>query len=104
MTDFQLGFNFDDFYNIKGLEKLDKTFLDFLPSEMLLKLQNARTEALDKKQESCLIIDLAPYVENFISKIFDCNVYTQEIKNQTSELSKISKCQKLFVQRREVKK
>jgi len=104
VTDFQLGFNFDDFYNIKGLEKLDKTFLDFLPSEMLLKLQNARTEALDKKQESCLIIDLAPYVENFISKIFDCNVYTQEIKNQTSELSKISKCQKLFVQRRAVKK
>src|SRR5579863_1376529 len=69
------GFSFDDLYRQAGLARLDAVFLEQLKTTdvaLLQKLTSARANpaALSRKEESDLIVELAPHVEDFIGELF----------------------------------
>ena len=72
-----LGFdmNFADLYQRTGLLKLDHAFLDFLKDsdpDLYTRLDHARShsDSLNAKDESNLLIEVAPLLDDFISKLF----------------------------------
>ncbi len=72
-----LGFNleFADLYGRDGLHKVDAAFLSELDAAdpaLHLRLSKARLDvaALDAKQQSQLLIDLAPHVDDFVGTLF----------------------------------
>ena len=69
------GLSFEDLYGRPGLVKLDGAFLAFLggtDATLAAQLEAARAtpDALSKKEESDLLIALAPYVEDFVADLF----------------------------------
>ena len=73
--DLRFGLSFEDLYRQEGLARLDQTFLEQLQSANLSlsqRLADARSNpnALARKQQSDLIIELAPHVEDFIGELF----------------------------------
>ncbi len=104
----QLGFNilFQDLYNLYSLEKLDKIFCAFLlknNQEIYQKLKKAR--AGEVEDESELIIEIAPYLEEFIiTKLFLLAKELKTIRKKTTNLDNFFKAKRLFVQRKVAKK
>src|SRR5581483_3527379 len=69
------GFCFQDLYSREGLLRLDATFLERLKGldvALFNSLMQARAnpEALSRKQESELIIALAPHLEDLVGDLF----------------------------------
>ena len=72
--DLRFGLSFEDLYQQEGLARLDQTFLDQLNSANPLlsqRLMDARVSpgGLSRKQQSDLIVELAPHVEDFIGEL-----------------------------------
>ena len=72
-----LGFDmiFADLYRRTGLLKLDQSFLNFLSDgdpDLHTRLDHARShsDSLNAKDESNLLIEIAPWLDDFISKLF----------------------------------
>ena len=73
--DFGFGLTVADLYCRDGLVKLDQAFLDFLQAgdaTLFTNLIHARTcpDELEAKDESALLIAIAPWAEDFIAKLF----------------------------------
>ena len=71
--DLTFGFSFEDLYQRDGLVRLDGTFLEHLRASdpaLFERLTAARStpDALSRKQQSELIIELAPHLEDFIGE------------------------------------
>src|SRR5438309_7758112 len=71
----QHGLTFADLYQRDGLVRLDRAFVAQLAaaeSELHDRLLAARSapEALDRKAESDLLVDLAPHLEDFLGALF----------------------------------
>jgi len=105
-----LAFNlkFDELYLQEGLLKLDKIFIEELAvadAEVHNRLVAARTnpEGISKKDESDLLVDAAPYLEDFIAKLFGIEKEARELRAQHDELANIYTAKRLFVQRRAAK-
>lgn len=102
----QFGFSFADLYDLVGLTKIDEKFtagLSIKNPALYDKLIVARTKDLPSLEESQIIIDLAPYVEEFISELFDIKTDIDILKSYHLEQQYIAKCKKNFVQRRVAK-
>jgi NADPH-dependent glutamate synthase beta subunit-like oxidoreductase/NAD(P)H-flavin reductase len=110
--DFELGiqgFNFSDLFEAEKLRELTEKFYEFLDSdepvvaEALKKYTEAHGEGFEPKIASKILTDSAPYLSEFVAKIF-------KIEDQRSKLQKrIQKDDplwkyKFFVQRRAVRK
>jgi hypothetical protein len=72
---FGFGMTTADLYSRDGLVKLDQEFLQFLKggdAELFARLELARAhpENLLPKDESALLIEIAPWAEDFIAKLF----------------------------------
>jgi len=95
---------FMDLYHRDGLAKLDQFFLQFLHSKNLdlaEAYQLARAgHALD---ESGLLIDLAPYVDQFIGGLFDKEA-TKQLQCDHQKFARILEVNRQFVQRQALKK
>src|SRR5438067_1184107 len=77
MTDLALkhGLSFSDLYERDGLIGLDRAFVAHLAATDVglharLMAGRAEPEALDRKAESDLLVDLAPHVEDFLGELF----------------------------------
>src|SRR6267154_5676693 len=77
MTDLALkhGLSFSDLYERDGLIRLDRAFVAHLAATDVglharLMAGRAEPDALDRKAESDLLVDLAPHVEDFIGGLF----------------------------------
>ncbi len=69
------GMAFADLYRREGLVKLDQAFLDFLhegEAGLHARLDHARAypDSLDRKAEAALLIEIAPWMEDFIARLF----------------------------------
>ena len=101
-----LGFDlqFADLYDRDGLHKVDAVFLHELgaaDAALLTRLRAARANptALDRKQESQLLIDLAPFVDDFLGSLFGIRAQIRELAQQHEELAPLYEVKRQFVQR-----
>jgi NADPH-dependent glutamate synthase beta subunit-like oxidoreductase/NAD(P)H-flavin reductase len=107
--DLNFGMQFAQLYSREGLRKLDALFGQELGSsapELLTQLQQARRdpEALTPLQESTLLIELGPYVEDFIAKLFHIEADVAALARQHHALAPLYVVKRQFVQRQAAKK
>jgi NADPH-dependent glutamate synthase beta subunit-like oxidoreductase/NAD(P)H-flavin reductase len=103
------GFSFDDLYDRDGLIRLDAAFLEFLGSAdaaLRAQFEAARISAdpLAGKQQSELLIALAPHLEDFLAGLFGIQAQVQSLAARHYQLAPLYNCKRLFVQRRAMTK
>ncbi|HXE28229.1 MAG TPA: pyridine nucleotide-disulfide oxidoreductase, partial [Stellaceae bacterium] len=110
MTDLVLqhGLSFADLYSREGLVRLDAAFMAHLQTAdaslfALLAAGRAAPEKLAAKDESDLIVDIAPHLEDFIAGLFGIQAEVLAHQSQHDELSPLYTVKRLFVQRRAAK-
>ena len=110
MTDLALkyGLDFAGLYDRDGLVTLDRAFVAHIAAgdaalHERLMAARADAEALDKKSESDLIVELAPHVEDFVGGLFGIATEIRELQERHDALAPLYSVKRLFVQRRAVK-
>src|SRR5881392_1665607 len=110
MTDLALkhGLSFSDLYERDGLIGLDRAFVAHLAATDVglharLMAGRAEPEALDRKAESDLLVDLAPHVEDFLGELFGISGEVRALQARHDKLAPLFSVKRLFVQRRAVK-
>ncbi len=110
MTDLTLPFGlaFADLYDRDGLTRVDRAFVAHLASAdvgLHDRLMTARRdpEALGGADESDLLVELAPYVEDFFGALFGIAAEVRALQARHHELAPLYSVKRLFVQRRAVK-
>jgi len=98
------GLQFSEFYTQPGLARLDAVFLDYLnvtKPQVHARLIAAREdpESLDEKPLSALLVDAAPYVEDFIAELFHIRGEIAALAARHHQLTPLYTCRRLFVQR-----
>ena len=99
------GLAFDDIYAHEGLAKIDSIFLKHLEEtspSLHERLVDARRNpsALAAKPASELIVELAPYVEDFIGTLFGIESELRELQARHHELAPLYSVKRKFVQRK----
>lgn len=99
------GLTIADLYQRDGLVKLDQFFIDFLRTSdealsQRMELARAHPENLALKDESALLIDIAPWLEDFIARLFGIESAVQQLAARHHELAPLYFCKRQFVQRR----
>ncbi len=102
------GFAFTDLYARDGLVRLDGRFCAHLKdtdAALFNRLMAARAEPdkLEAKDESQLVIDLAPHLEDFTSGLFGIRDEARALAARHDALAPLYEVKRLFVQRRAVK-
>ncbi|MET0154811.1 MAG: FAD-dependent oxidoreductase [Rickettsiales bacterium] len=109
MTLFLDGADISSLYAREGLSRVDERFLAAL-QEKAVDLYNrlcaarANPDAVSTKDESQLIIDLAPFADDFIGALFGIEKEAKALAAEHDRLAPIFSCKRLFVQRLAVKK
>lgn len=104
------GFSFNDLYARDGLVRLDTAFLDFLgegDAALRAQFEAARipsNNTLPDKEQSELLIALAPHLDDFLARLFDIEAQVQALSSRHHELAPLYSCKRLFVQRRAMSK
>jgi len=105
----KFGFSFDDFYRRDGLVGLDQVFLRELEqadAAVHSRLLKARTSAepLAAKDESELLLALAPHLDDFIGQLFMIETEVRALSEQHHKLAPLYSTKRLFVQRKAMHK
>jgi len=106
---FELGFGtrFEDLYAREGLVRLDELFLEQLGSTnaglhaQLLKAR-ANPDGAPPKEGSELIIELAPYVEDFLGELFGIRNEIQALQARHNDLAPLFAFKRKFIQKRAI--
>ena len=103
----ELGFDlqFPGLYTRPGLLQLDAAFLVFLgksDSGLRTRVEAARAapDRLAAKEESELLIAVAPHLEDFTAQLFGIESEVQALAARHHELAPLFSCKRLFVQRK----
>ena len=99
------GLDFRDLYRRDGLVALDRAFGDELAAadaELAARLAAARADpaALSAKDESALILAVAPHLERFIATLFGIGDELSALARRHDELTPLFGVKRQFVQRR----
>jgi NADPH-dependent glutamate synthase beta subunit-like oxidoreductase/NAD(P)H-flavin reductase len=99
------GLAFEDLYRREGLVRLDRHFVDFLAvadPALAGRLAAARAapDALLSKDESALILALAPHLERFVSQLFGIADESLALARRHDESAPLYSVKRQFVQRR----
>lgn len=102
------GLLFQDLYDPKALHRLDTYFLAALQEAdppLAERLHQGRQgpEALSKQEESSLILEFAPFVEDFISHLFGIEKEIALLQEKHQMLAPLYRCKRLFIQRQALK-
>lgn len=105
----KFGFSFDDFYRRDGLLRLDQVFLKELQQSDTAvhdRLTAARSSAepLIAKDESALLLALAPHLDDFIGQLFGIAAEVSNLSEQHHKLAPLYSVKRLFVQRKAMHK
>src|SRR5688500_11293068 len=105
----KLGFDirFSDLYQREGLMRVDAAFLAFVreaDTALHDRLVAARSTFPGKKEESDLLVALAPQVEDFLPKLFGIEAEARALAARHNELAPLYSVKRLFVQRRALHK
>ncbi len=104
-SEFRFGLRIEDLYAREGLVRLDAQFLQTLQTldeGLYLRLLAARAEprTLADKHRSELIIELAPYVEDFIGRLFGIEAEILESQTRHNSLAPLYAVKRKFIQRK----
>lgn len=98
---------FDDLYDRQGLLRLDQAFLTFLQEcnpelsaryhQQRLLVSQAPTQ--NTLESSVLIVELAPYVEDFLGELFGIKANIQDLQKAHTRLAPLFTVKRQFVQR-----
>src|SRR5271169_5016872 len=104
----QHGLSFADLYGRDGLVRLDRAFVAHLAATdvgLHDRLMTARRDpdAVEELEESNLLVDLAPHLEDFVGRLFGIAAEVRELQARHHELAPLYSVKRLFVQRRAVK-
>ncbi len=99
------GLAFSDLYKRDGLVRVDEHFLEYLNGvneglHSRLLAGRADMEALTHKQHSELIIEVAPYLEDFVGELFGIQAELRELQARHHELAPLFSVKRRFVQRK----
>ena len=99
------GFGFEDLYQRAGLKRLDEVFCQQLAvaaPELAERLTAARKDprALAVKQESELMIEVAPHLEDFIGELFGIGTELRALQKTHHELAPLYSVKRRFVQKK----
>jgi len=99
------GLTFEDLYEGEGLARIDAFFCQHLgeaDAALGQRLVRARRdhEPLAKKEESQLLLDIAPHLEDFISGLIGIRREAAALAARHDELAPIYACKRQFVQKR----
>ncbi|MBV8935386.1 MAG: pyridine nucleotide-disulfide oxidoreductase, partial [Alphaproteobacteria bacterium] len=102
------GLSFADLYDREGLLRLDRAFVARLAETdvgLHDRLMAARRDprAVERLDESNLLVDLAPHLEDFLGELFGIGAEIRELQSRHHELAPLYSVKRLFVQRRAVK-
>ena len=101
------GLRFNDLYERAGLLRIDAAFLTFLAEAdgaLRDKIIAARKTPPPGREESDLLVALAPHAEDFIAKLFGIEDAARALAAQHNELAPLYSVKRLFVQRRALHK
>src|SRR6516225_6699212 len=104
----QHGLSFADLYDRDGLVRLDRVFVAHLAEAdvgLHDRLMTARRDpdAIERLDESNLLVDLAPHLEDFIGELFGIEAEVRALQARHHDLAPLYSVKRLFVQRRAVK-
>ena len=99
------GLAFADLYSVEGAQRIDSLFLSHLAAgdaDLAARLAAARREpgALAAKDESALLIALAPQLEDFLVALFGIEAEARALAARHHELAPLYSVKRLFVQRK----
>ena len=102
------GLSFSDLYERDGLVRLDRTFVAHLAAAEValhdrLMAARAAPDAVDRKAESDLLVDLSPHLEDFVGELFGIAGEVRALQASHDRLAPLFSVKRLFVQRRAVK-
>jgi NADPH-dependent glutamate synthase beta subunit-like oxidoreductase/NAD(P)H-flavin reductase len=101
------GLTHSNLYERDGLLSVDSAFLAFLgeaDSALRERLVTARAAPPGAKEESDLLVALAPHVEDFLARLFDIEAEVRALAERHNGLAPIFSVKRLFVQRRALHK
>jgi NADPH-dependent glutamate synthase beta subunit-like oxidoreductase/NAD(P)H-flavin reductase len=103
------GLGFEDLYRREGLLKIDAAFLAALgvsDPALAARLAEARGDpgALSDKDESALILALAPHLERFVAELFGIAAEAHALSRRHEELAPLYAVKRQYVQRRAASK
>ena len=107
MLRLRFDLSFEDLYCRDGLVRLDAVFLQFLAeadAALRARLVAARGAPPAAKEESALLIALAPHLEDFIARLFGIEAEARALAARHHELAPLYSVKRLFVQRRALHK
>ena len=105
MSELKLSYSlqFEDLYSKNGLAKVDAAFAEHLKSanvELFNKFVAARANRpAEKKDESNLLIELAPSLEDFIAELFNIRAEVTKLQFAHNATGDLYTAKRLFVQR-----
>jgi len=107
LLNLRFGFSFEDLYQREGLVRLDAKFLEWLQAasvELYNRLMEARSNpsGLARKQESELIVDLAPHVEDFLGELFGITAEVRVLQARHNALEPLYALKRKFVQKKAI--
>jgi NADPH-dependent glutamate synthase beta subunit-like oxidoreductase/NAD(P)H-flavin reductase len=98
---------FEDLYSRAGLQRVDAAFLKYLAGgddDLAQRLSAAREAPPMRKEESELLIALAPHVEDFVAQLFGIESEARALAAKHHELAPLWSVKRQFVQRRAMHK
>jgi NADPH-dependent glutamate synthase beta subunit-like oxidoreductase/NAD(P)H-flavin reductase len=103
------GISFADLYEREGLLRVDAAFLGFLKEAdagLHARLLAARGNfvQLKPREESDLLVALAPHVEDYLAKLFGIEAEARALAERHNQLAPLYSIKRLFVQRRALHK
>lgn len=99
------GVTFEELKTLKGLQKLDASFLDFLRHQdpqgaATYRQARTRPDALTPLDESSLLIQVATVLEDYLASLFDLETEISALREQHTLLGPLWQCKRQFVLRR----
>ncbi|HJU22855.1 MAG TPA: FAD-dependent oxidoreductase, partial [Casimicrobiaceae bacterium] len=99
------GLDFADLYSVDGAERIDAVFVAHVArvdSLLATRLSQARADpsSLAAKDESTLLIDLAPHLEDFLADLFGIRDAVSALEARHHELAPLFAVKRQFVQRK----
>jgi NADPH-dependent glutamate synthase beta subunit-like oxidoreductase/NAD(P)H-flavin reductase len=113
----KFGLSFDDLYRREGLVRLDAAFVDYLKSvdaDLFRRLMAARAEepperaaaanigGPTRRQQSELLVDMAPHVEDFVGDLFGISADVRALQARHDALAPVYALKRKFIQKKAI--